>query len=485
MTIPRPLAYASFALPWIAVMFAFGWLCLLRFPPSGAFTVTTILDGKSAWINPFLPSERVTSPGRQPEGWIGQRILNDPTYFTARVPGPYDSVDVSLEYRPIHQTLLEFGIVRDAAGKSLDLQPLYASQLDSQEWVAAADGNVKGYVHTGIAASRLAQADPNGLEVWDASATMLVVSDPNQPMQHTSISLRGSHDFYAIPAGGALHLTFGIQAANRKPGFDVAAIRVFRGNQEIRSDAFGTNGSRDIRMDQVQSKEIFIPNAEPGVYRISFVADDDVFIRSIDTTSRHWVVGPRVYFGDVVGYATSTFPGRALTNSRHIVAETFHAEGLQQIQFGSVNGRVSHTHTATRMDVAYTDSRIVSLVAAKGDVRIIGDGFFALRDDAYFEPMPRRFSDWTDVERDNVKAVITPYVQPTKTEDGWLVSRFSFDLDPSLDQLRFVMSAPGVAARDGAVDIRRIRLTYHRRAVRLSDWLSIMHQEISNAWHRL
>ena len=94
MTIPRPLAVVLYALPWLVALFGIGFLFYLRFPPSGNFVVSSTIDGKSPWIFPFLPAERVTSPGAQPDGWSGQRITADPVYASARIPGPYDSADV-------------------------------------------------------------------------------------------------------------------------------------------------------------------------------------------------------------------------------------------------------------------------------------------------------------------------------------------------------------------------------------------------------
>jgi hypothetical protein len=485
MTIPRPFALIGLCLPWLVALTAIGCLFVVRYPASGIFSVSSRMDGQSAWINPFLPAERTSQPGRQADGWTGQRVLDDPTYFTARVPGPYDTVDVSLEYRAIHQPLLEFGLVRDAAGKELELRPLFAEQLAPAGWTQTVSKNIAGYVRNIVSPSRLSDPNPDGLAVWDATPTMPLLSDPDGPVIATPVSLRGSHDFYVVPAGGKIRMTFTLQAANRTGGSDIAVFRMFRGDEEIQREAFGASGSHERRMGQKTEHDVLVPDASPGVYRISFVANDDVFLREIQTTSLHWVVGPRIYFGDVVGYATTTFPGAAWTDSRHIVAETFHNEGLQQIAFASGTIRLAKTHVATRLDRQDVSTEPATVRAPKGDVRIIGDGLFALRQDAYFEARPRRFTDGTNVDRENIHAVITTYAQPERLEDGWLRSTFTFTLDPTLDRLRFVLSAPGIASRAGAVDVRLVQLTYHRPAQRFSDWLHTMRQELANAWHRL
>lgn len=483
MRLSRIVGIISFFLPWVLAGGALFVLCAIRFPSNGVFRVSSVLDGRSAWINPFLPGERTSQPGVQPEGWIGQRITDDPTYFTARVPGPYERVDVSLEFRPVHQPFLEFGLVRDAAGNDLDLQPLFSESLESSNWKRVETADVTGFIRTGNRDSRLHAESADGLAVWDATTTYPVLQDPVGEERVTSVSLRGSHDFYVVPAGGEVRMTFGVQAANRTEGSDNAVFRVFRGDEEISRRVFGTSGSQERRMGKTSFHDIVVKDAEAGVYRISFVAPDDVFLREIRTTSQHWMVGPRLYFGDVVGYATTTQAGRALTDSRHLVAETFHVEGTQSIQFGSGSFAVKKTHEPTRSDRA--ESGAARILAPNGDVRLIGDGLFALRDDAFFVPRPRRWGDRTNPDLEKIDGVLTSYQRPEKLEEGWYRAHFSWPIDVSLERLRFVMSAPGIAARAGGVDVRNVELVYTRPAVNSEDWWHVLKAELINAWRRL
>jgi hypothetical protein len=238
-------------------------------------------------------------------------------------------------------------------------------------------------------------------------------------------------------------------------------------------------------MGQVFEHRVSMKDLLPGVYRVAFQSDDDVFIRSIKTTSRHWVVGPRLNFGDVVGYSTTTMAGVAWTTSRHVVAETLHAEGQQVVRLGEVSVNVSRTHEPFRLDRRDSDARPVQLTAPKGDVRLVGDGWFALRPEAYFDPKPKRLTDATDLNAEQVKGIVTPYLRPADQGDGWYLAQKTFTLDPNLDTLRFVMSAPGVASRVGAVDIRRVTLRYHRAPLTLGGWFALVRQEVINAWHRL
>lgn len=474
MRIPKLISAPFLILPWLAVLVILSWIILARFPPSGIFTTASVMDGRSPFINPFLPSERATVPGQQEDGWTGQRITGDPTYFTARVPGPYELVKVQLEYRVLRQTLVEFGIMR---GETMDLMPMYSSELQADEWVRT---------RTGFARNEKTTENKNVNAVtWYATSTMPELQDGEHEPIETKVSLRGAHDFYFVPADGHLDVAFIWQDVNRKRGNTTAVFRLFHGDEELQREVLGTSGSRDTKMGLVTEQKIDLKNASPGVYRISFQADDEVFIRSIITTSQRWVVGPRLNFGDVVGFSEEIFPGRAWTDSRHLVAETFHNEGLQTITFGSLMTKIQRTHETYRLDRVDENVQPVELFAAKGDMRFIGDGWFALRPEAYFVPKPKRFSAGTELDKEGVRTVLTDYQKPTVLSDGWLQSTFEYEIEPQVDGLRFVLSSPGIASRMGAVDIRKISIRYTRPIQGWSDWWKIVKHELANAWRRL
>jgi hypothetical protein len=485
MTFPRPIAYALFTLPWLLALAGIAWLVILRFPPSGTVTFDVPFDGRSAWIDPFLPAERVTSPGNQEGGWSGQRILGDPVYGSIRIPGTYDNVNVAVEFRATRQPLLELGIQQAADADAYAYTPIWFEPLEDPSWRPVQSGDRAGFVRDGSPDSILSSTNADQLLEWHASSTMPLLSDAAGVMRKTSVSLRGSQDLWAIPASGTVAFTFEFQDANRTRGNDAIILRITRGDEEIRTDAIGVGGSRDTKMGRVFSKAIHIDNAKPGVYRIQVIADDNVFIRSITTPCVHWVAGPRLVFGDLVGYATSTPPAIAWSNSRHLVLETFHNEGLQRITFGSSGATLTKTHDQVRLDRMDAGAAPQTLVAPNGDVRIIGDGWFAFSRDAFFSPEPRRVTDQTSLDREGINGVLAPYVRPESLGDGWYRATISLALDPSLDHVRLALSAPGITSRSGSVDIRRVTLTYTRPPLSWNEWFRVVRQELANAWHRI
>ncbi len=472
---------------WIGTATIFCLLVAQRFPQSGIFAVSSDLTGNSAFVYPFLPSERTIYPTGPEVDFTGQRVIDDPVYSNVRVPGPYDTVEVSMDFRVLRQPVLEFGLIRDAAGKELELRPWYAAALETADWrrVISKTGRV-GYVNKQTPDAVLDQRDTRGLAAWLATSTAPAMSDAVlDEGDKIRVSLRGSHDIWVVPAQGQIDVRLEVQDVNRNRSGGALAITVSRDEQVVKQDAFGTSGSMDQGYGKTFPVRVQMSDLAAGVYKIRLIADDDVFIRSLTVRNPHWVVGPRLVVGDVVGYATSSQAFKAWTASRHLVAETFHKEGLQELQLGQAKGKLQRTRAATRIDRNDADTGLVQFVAPNGDVRIIADGFFAVDQNAYFQPQPVRFSDQTAPLAEGLQAVLTSYSKTQDLGNGWRRASAVFVLPKNADTVRFVLSAPGIMSRAGAVDIRNMTYTFKRPPMTFDTWWRYLLQEAKNAWRRI
>ena len=469
----RILTIIFCVIPWILAISILIWFIQVRYP-AATFVTDAYFDGTSAWVQTILPGNRATKAGLQQDGWTGQSVTGDPVYFTAHVPGLFERVRVALEFRPVHQPLIEFGLVHSEDGSDIELHPLFASELQSPMWKPVTDG----YVHS----SGTTEA------VWYASSTYPALSDISAVTSTTStmynISLRGSHDFYAVPVNGQLHFRFSLQDVNRATGTNIIVFRILKGDEEIRTDSFVNDGGKTMRMDKVFEHAIDVSDAGPGVYHISFIAKDDVFIRRIETNAIHMVIGPRFVLADTSGYVASSTPVIAYTNSHHVVVETFHPSALQRIRFGITNLDIRDVHVRYKMKRVDT-SPTVQLFVPKGDTRFIGDGFFSFQQDAFFEPRPRRFNDETQLEEENIHFIRTPYIRPMSMDGGWFRSEQTYTISPNASVIRFILSAPGIVSRAAGIDIRAIHLSYERTPAHGIDWLRLVMREIIHALRRL
>ncbi len=486
MNLPRWSKVLAIIIPWSIAVILFGWIVSLRFPPDGIVHFGFVFDGRSPWFNPFQPGERVTSPGQQPDGWVGQRILNEPVYASARQPGAYDKVNLSFEVKPLRQPIAEMGLMRDEASFSFEMKPLFAEAL-TQGWRAVNVNGVKGMVAEGYPDEALLRSGFDRLMVWHASATSPTLSDTGTGVRQYEVSLRGAHDFYVVPVDGFIEFKFGLQDVNRsREAKNRAAFRITRDEEVISLESVSVSGSADRNPSAVFEQTVTLAKVPPGVYRISFLADDDFFIRSIRTNVRRWVIGPRLYFGDEVGYRENRTPPVVWTNSLHIAADTFHKEGLQRVSLGSANTQIKLTHTPYPLD-RHPDERLgdSQLKTEKGSIRFTGDGFFALERDALFFPRPRRLTPEADPVAEGIIAILTPYVPAEAMGDGWYRVHASWSLAPTQEPLRFSLGLPGIAVRNGALDIRHVDLQYVRPALSFGEWWRALKRELATAWKRL
>lgn len=474
-------------LPWAACLIIVGWLLIQHFPLDGVVHMRFAMDGNSPWLDPFLPAERVSSPGLQPDGWIGQRIFMDPVYASLRVPGVFDRVRLEFDMHASEQPLVDIGMLRDEATFGFESKPLW-SRLLQTGWRQVHLGDRQGYVRETLPDSALLTQDSSKILLWHATHTSAELMDIQEVPQAIPVSLRGSHDFWIVPVQGRIMFRFLIQDMNRtrEAGKGNSAVfRVTRGDELIASEAIGLGGWFDNRSNQVVEKTVTLDHLSPGVYRLAFLADDDVFIRSIETRARHWVIGPRLYLGDTTGFTGSEITS-VITNSYHVVAQTFHASAKQRIVFGKNSIDVYRTHTPFAFDKAKDDGSVpIWLQTPKADMRYIGDGFFAFDPAQLFLPMPRRFTDASDPLTEGIDAILTSYERPTVLNDGWVRVRVEFALPIPHEREKISFTAPGLFARGGAIDVRDVGIEYQRSPFTFAEMGDILFREMHAAWKRI
>jgi hypothetical protein len=278
-----------------------------------------------------------------------------------------------------------------------------------------------------------------------------------------------------------------LQDVNRnREGKNTAVFRLTKDDEVLSTDAVSVSGSSDTSPSAVFSQTVSAEALAPGVYRLSFLADDDFFIRSISTDAKHWVIGPRLYIGDTSGFAGAGLPASIWSNSLHVSVDTFHDDSLQTVSLGSATVTIAATHVSYPLARAPDEGQgLREVKIQKGSVRMLGDGFFALDRDAAFFPRPRRLTPEADPAAEGIVAVLTPYIPATDLGDGWWHVEASWNIASATDALKFSLGLPGIVTRNGAFDIRRMTLTYRRPPIGFSELLSQLRRELSAAWHRL
>ena len=471
--------------PWLCAGVGVIWLIVHQWPLSGTRTFAFIFDGTSPWFDAFLPAERVVIPKKWEDGWVGERILMDPVYASLRVPGVYDRVRVLMETRFWKQPLMELGMLRDPNTFSFEMVPVWSEAL-SRGWREVTQGSMHGYVRDDLPDQTLLTAGIEKTLVWHATTTPIRAMDRGGTLKTYEVSLRGGHEFSVIPVSGEIAFTLAFQDMNRRSGENTIGLRVSRDGETFWTNTIQTGGVQDTKSTAVFDKMIRLTDLEPGVYRLSVVMGDDIFLRRIKTNAIHWVVGPRLSLGDTVGYK-DLYPSVPIwTNSQHLAVDTFHREGLQSVRFGSAHAEIEQTHQAYPLDrLPQERDKPLAIQVPRGDLRVIGDAFFAFSPQALFLPSPRRLTDASDPIGEGITAVVTPYVQPKRSKDGWWRVNVDFWLHPKDNRPKLAISAPGMRSREGSIDIRFAELIYSRSLPSLRSWVRMVKQDFIATWNRL
>ena len=480
MKIPRWFRVGLIVLPWAAAVVCLGWLASMRLSPGGAFGTHFVFDGTHPWMDPFVPAERVTPAGPQTGGWTGQRLLQDPVYASARAPGLFDRVNVTLEAKTTNQPFLEFGLLRDPASFAFELHPLWSEAL-SKGWravsVSSTHGSTSsplvGYVKEGMPDQTLVTARDDQRLTWGATTTPALTMDPGSTERAYPISFVGSHDFYFIPTSDGMRIVIRLENLATGRTGPLAQLHIFHHDREVGWMVAETKPNQSVYDETINFEK---GAASPGVYRVTVLCDTQVAITQVTTPASHWVVGPGVTFGS----AKNTL---FATNSFHLVAQTAQNEGLQTLGLGSATATLKEISSSVRLDRAPNQlTGAQTLTVPNGNVRVIGDGYFSPDAHTLFYPSPRRLTDVTDLDREGIVAVVTSYIQPESTADGWKKLSATFD-GLSGDQFKFLLSAPGLKMRGGSVDIRAADLRYQRTEGK-SFW-TILRNELSLIRQRL
>lgn len=462
---------AIIAVPFVLVVL----LALRAVAPSGVFTVSAGALERSPYINRLLPQER--APGA--DGVVS--VVDEPVYFSVNVPDGYETVDVTVEYENHGQPIVELGALTDIFAQSYDLRPLENTIIDDLGWH---EQNVDGVRllqrKNDLAADDFATNPPQRYRIATYHAEL---PTPYREASYASldavqtqhVSLRGYHKFATYIRDERFAFTFGYMDMNRTEGVDDGVVRVWNEDGEVmleehlRDDGITSDGQDNVGM---QTIAIAGDNWPEGVYEVELSGTSDIFWRTIVTPQRYVTFINRVYIGDDVGYLDGDRTTAFVTNAKHFVFETFHADSSEEVVLGGVAVQLPQSHEKVRFDV--DDAGVVAGSTAKGDVKMTADGLFAFDMAAFFNPYPVTINAYTDLDALNVDYVYTAYDAPITLTDGWSQATATFtlaDMYQADGAATFVLSVPGIAERDASVDVRNVTLTYRKSPPTVRDML--------------
>lgn len=489
----------------VAYIVLFLWLSHRHFSPFGAWTaeieapstVTRLVRGPT-------PEYRVEIDGEEDV----YRVTETPVYFEVRNPKKFDRAQLQVEFAN-SGPIVEAGVVKSQDPWRVESHVLYHKYLEELQWPSLKGGGIwEGYVlwqrehkynsisefiRNGPPFSEIAVVDPPRATYGEVLPFFRAgdLQEVNyKPSPHTyNVSLRGSQNIYLYAnKDEEIQVRFLVQDMNRHDGADPVKVRLCApydmcrpskgagDYEELTDDGEEWNSQKPSALREVS---VGLRALSSNVYTISFEANDDIFIRRIETAQGKMVWKNTLYFGDEVGYREGVRPVRVFSNGQGYALRTPHPESVQEVEFAPLTPTLSlpaqagqrergsasimlaeHNKQYTIQMPRDVAGDVVTITTPKRDLILNSDGFFAFSRDAFFLPEPISYKSDLDLDRLGINYVLARYT-PSKEVRGWRESTVTigtWDANPATP-LRVVLGTPVGASQNFEISELHVKLT--------------------------
>lgn len=475
-------------------LFPSALFCLLFWiyiAPTGERSAIWYADAASPLIGRPLPDARMDATCADDRGSC-IAIIDEPVYVSLTPPpGDWTSMDVAISFDAEDQDLLEVGLLQDLRLQRFTFTPLFYRALDTLAWPSTTKTLDNGLLEKvwaknddvqdvdaflanipkreDIAVYRTAWTQP----FRDFSATSLA-----SPRTY-DVALRGAHEALMYVQDHE-QTTFSVSFVdvNRSYGPDEGFVKIINeAGQTMFEEPFLDDGV--ISEDQTQSSLRTITfkknNLPEGVYRISLSSTSDIIWRSITESGSYFVFKNQLFIADDIGFLPQPRATTFWSDVKYLTAETLHAEGLQTLQAGAQALAISGVQE--KVSVVIADADIATFTSPVGDVKLIGDGKFALSEDAFFNPDALQVTALPSLADAGVSYVLATIAPTAFTDAGWRQSNASFSLEGAPKEqgaYRLVLSAPRVRDVEDKPKIHEIKVTFKKEPLDMMGILRAM-----------
>lgn len=458
---------------WCLPLCLFAGLLWAYLIPSGEKTISLEMGQVSPYIQRLLPDARVSElKTRAGDDYV--EIIDEPVYFTViRPAGGFEQVELEIAFDPAATPTFELGALRDVAAQAFEFKPLANLMLEQLAWTRheLGDGSVL------FSRSGSSQAHKTFLETPPDRSTVATYRasfpqpfrfktyTPSPVAQTFVVSLRGPHELLTYVKNEDFNFNVSYSDVNRTYGADPGFIKVYDEHNQLMTEVeFKDDGNIYDNQEPTRERQVSVNGrAWPeGVYRIVLSGTSDIIWRSLTTSQKYLVIKNRVFLGDEVGYAVSPSSASLFTNAARITAETQHREGLQTLLLADTPLAIEQVGTKYSGQIPGSGMREV--IAPLGDIKITGEGKYALSASSFFDPDPIALTPYTPLENSQLNFVLAD-LSPVLESEGWRVASAEFELaELAMENgaYKFALSVPGVHEPDAQVAVHKIQVTFTR-----------------------
>lgn len=378
-----------------------------------------------------------------------QRVLSDPVYFSAQVPRSFDNAKVTIEYDNAAQPLVELGLEKYGEG-NFELKPLENKAIDNLDWPYIEEGSVRlyqkeeTYETIGDFVNNLPKDKKIATYHYDLFPEVAIEDyEPRDEIKDISANLIGDHEFVFYVGEEDPYIQFNIRHLDEQGEIVPVNMKVKKGGVTILEETFQEN-----------TKEVDLTDVGPGILSVSLAANDNTCIDYIRTNLQKMVLKTKIYPGGGENVNIHT-------ESMDINLRPWIASGLQT---ALVNGRELALNKVNKL-FNWRDSDDKSVLLPAGNVEIIGDGYFALSKDMYFNPNGNieKLQCYSDIDEFDY-VIVDNYAAPRQQKNIIAATQeFSLEGVPGdRKELNFVISAPGLEEAGEDIIVHKITIELER-----------------------
>jgi hypothetical protein len=445
---------------WLILVIILGWFIYLKIVPNGKISYVDKFNKLNYFIGKLSPAERVKLDNGQAE------IKGDPVYFSLNTPRRFEKASVYIKFKNTTDfPVMEIGLLNDKVAWGYDLKPLENKIIDqlSSVWPVIYGQNgerliqrekkydsVKEFLDNLVSDNQL--SEKTAVYNYNIKRNFLLPNySAGQNEQSIDYNFRGSFQFYTYVKNEDLNFVFDFIDLNINKDNDPVDVKVYNSEGLIKSE--------HVADDQMASSErqvkLRIPDLKEGVYRLSFIASDDVITKNIISKQSQFSIINKVWLAGSGEKNIILF-----TNSRSVSAQTINPASLTKIKVGDSLIDLTQTYKQFSQKVTAWPARIE---LNKNDIIISGDGVFSFNQNNLLDPRFKTIDNNTNINQEKIDYIIADFNGP-KSYQGWQIAQADFDLTRGYQEnskYQFLISVPGLKAEDphkGEIIIEEIKI---------------------------
>ncbi len=329
----------------------------------------------------------------------GNRILHEPVYLDVRMPTLYDTAEVQMTYTNPSAPIVRMGYVLPDGG--MTLRTIEHAVLDGAQWEESPFDGYRVLRRPG--AAPLNELTYAQIATYEYELPPLVPDAPLGDERTYPVTLRGTHRIQVPVSEGVL---------------DVAVSSTEGVLLSVRHEG------REIARHEGKPSRALLEALPQGMYELEVTPLEGSLVTGITTPHTKWMFVDRLQLGKLSTAQRIVVRG---TTAR-LFAPTH--EGLQELVVNGALMRIAEV--LTHYDVAFAGQG--SIATGKGELTIVGRGWYALDQSLAFVAQPLPLGDARALPP-TIDAVYTSYTPGRAPQ---------FTLDQQQEH-RFVISVPGIA----------------------------------------